>query len=94
MAKTEVMLGNVEMEIDTSTEEGMAAFNAVLDAWQDEQVEYIQDLAKELQISDYWAMQVAYLRTRNRHTPELEQKLLDLARSNTTNGVNMNGWPG
>jgi protein-disulfide isomerase len=94
MAKTEVVLGNVEMQIDTSTEEGKAAFNAVMDAWQDEQVQYIQDLAEELNISDYWAMQVAYLRTRSRHTPELEQKLLDLARSNTTNGVNMNEWLG
>jgi hypothetical protein len=79
-----VVLGNQKMEFDTSTVEGTAALNDAMNAWQDEQIKYIQQIAEELNISDYWAMQIAYLRTRSRHTQELENQLIDMARNGAT----------
>lgn len=44
---------------------------------------YITDLAAELNVSIACAADVEYLRTRNRHTPELEQELIELHRKGT-----------
>lgn len=44
---------------------------------------YIVDLAAELGVSMSCAADVEYLRTRNRHTPELEQELIELHRKGT-----------
>lgn len=44
---------------------------------------YIADLAAELNVSFACATDVEYLRTRNRHTPELEQELIELHRKGT-----------
>lgn len=41
------------------------------------------DLAAELNVSIACAADVEYLRTRNRHTPELEQELIELHKKGT-----------
>ena len=55
----------------------------VLNDIQDETNKYIENLAKELNISVACAMDVWYLRTRSRHTPELEKKLIQLHKDGT-----------
>jgi len=51
---------------------------AVMDKVHNETVDYIQSLAKELNVSEGCAWDVWYLRGRSRHTPELEKELIEL----------------
>lgn len=59
---------------------------------QDATIEYIKKLAKELDVSGYCASDVYYLRTRSRHTPELEIELINLHK-NGTPPPNILNWP-
>lgn len=66
-----------------SDEQKFKEFSDAMNDYQDEIVKYIQNLAKELNCSDDCAMDVYYLRTRSRHTPELEAELIKLHKAGT-----------
>ena len=61
----------------------MDQFQELMNTIHDETILYIQNLAKELGCSEQCAMDVWYLRTRSRHTPELEEKLITLHNQGT-----------
>lgn len=65
------------IEIPVNDTEKMAEFNEMMAKVQDETVKYIANLAVELCVSEACASDVYYLRTRSRHTPELEKELID-----------------
>lgn len=77
---------------DPEDKEGMAAFYDLMNGIQDATIEYIKKLAKELDVSEYCASDVYYLRTRSRHTPELEIELINLHK-NGTPPPNIFNWP-
>lgn len=58
--------------------EKRAAFQAAMNAHARETQAYIDQLAQELGVSAGCAADVYYLRTRARHTPELEAELIHL----------------
>jgi hypothetical protein len=62
--------------------------NELMDALQDEHVAYVKHLAKELGVSEDCASDVAYLRTRSRHSSELESKLIELHKVGTPPNIN------
>ncbi len=70
-------------EIPLNDPAKMEEFQQVMNAIHDETNEYIQNLAKELGVSEGCAADVWYLRTRSRHTPELEQILIELHKAGT-----------
>jgi hypothetical protein len=67
------------------------ALNTFMSEVQDATVVYIQQLAKDLDVSDACAADVYYLRTRSRHTPELELELIRLHKEG--NPPNICDWP-
>jgi hypothetical protein len=54
------------------------SFDDVQDKYYEEMEQYMRDLATELGVSVECAGDVWYLRTRSRHTPELEAELIAL----------------
>ena len=56
----------------------MKQFQAFMDEANDAMIKYIQELAKELGVSEACAQDVYYLRSRSRWTKELEQTLIQL----------------
>jgi hypothetical protein len=64
--------------VDLSKVENWDAFNEIMSDYQKEQLEYIESLAKELDVSVECAEDVNYLRSRSRHTEELEAELIRL----------------
>jgi len=59
-----------------SNETSTASYEDVLNEYYDEMEQYMRDLATELGVSVNCAHDVWYLRTRSRHTPELEAELI------------------
>jgi len=53
------------------------SFDDVQDKYYEEMNQYMKDLAVELGVSVWCAEDVWYLRTRSRHTSELEAELID-----------------
>lgn len=78
-------MSNFAIKIDENTD--MNELQDFLNDVQDETVSYIQELAKELNVSDACAMDVWYLRGRSRHTQELEQELIRLHKAGTTPNI-------
>lgn len=66
------------IEMNNPTKQDLDELSEFMAKAQDAQIKYIQNLAKELNVSDECAMDVWYLRTRSRHTPELEAELIRL----------------
>lgn len=64
--------------VDLTKVENWDAFNEIMSDYQKEQLEYIESLAKELDVSVGCATDVLYLRSRSRHTDELEKELIRL----------------
>ena len=64
------------------------AFQKLMDFMQDEHIAYVKHLAKELGVSENCASDVAYLRTRSRHSSELEGKLIELHKAGTPPNIN------
>jgi hypothetical protein len=71
----------------TSSEASTVSFGVSFEDAQleyyDEMEQYIRDLATELGVSVNCAYDVWYLRTRSRHTPELEAELITLHAAGT-----------
>ena len=63
---------------DLKDEAKMAAFQDLMDAHADSMVQYIRDVADELDITDECAADVVYLRSRSRWTQALEDELIRL----------------
>ena len=59
------------------------SFDDVQDKYYEEMNQYMKDLAVELGVSVDCAAAVWYLRTRSRHTPELEAELIALHAAGT-----------
>lgn len=68
------------IEIPVNDTEKMIEFQDVMDSVQNATVDYIRQLAKELDVTEACATDIYYLRTRSRHTEELEQKLIQMYR--------------
>jgi hypothetical protein len=66
------------MQVPINDPEKMKEFQELMNRLNDETNAYTLALAKELGVSDACAMDIVYLRTRSRHTPQLEQKLIEL----------------
>ena len=71
-------LQTVCIEIPANDPQAMEQFQKVMDAIHEDTNDYIQQMAKEMNISQACAMDVWYLRSRSRHTPELEAELIRL----------------
>lgn len=66
------------MEVPVNDPQKMEEFQELMNRINDETCAYTLALAKELNVSDACAMDIVYLRTRSRHTPELERELIEL----------------
>lgn len=75
------------MTIPADSPEQMEAFQKIMDEINDATCKYIQNLAKELNVSEGCAADVWYLRTRSRWTHELEAELIRLHRAGTPPNV-------
>jgi len=64
--------------VDLTKVENWDAFNEIMNDYQEEQMKYVESLAKELDVSVKCAEAVNYLRSRSRHTEELEAELIRL----------------
>jgi GAF domain-containing protein len=64
--------------VDLTKVENWNAFNEIMGDYQKEQLEYVESLAQELGVSVECAEDVNYLRSRSRHTEELEAELIRL----------------
>lgn len=62
---------------------GLDSFGGLFEAMWNEDDEQTRLLSKELGISSACASDVVYLRTRHRHTPELEKQLIELHQAGT-----------
>lgn len=79
------------VEIPVDDQEAMAEFQTAMDSHNNEVNKYIEDLAKELDVSEDIAQEVYYLRTRSRHTLQLEKDLIDLLKAGVQ--VKIVSWP-
>lgn len=68
---------NFNLEIPTDSTK-MEQFQSLMNDYHDELNAYIQQVARDLGISQACAADVVYLRNRSRHTEELEQELIRL----------------
>jgi hypothetical protein len=68
---------------EASTVSFGVSFEDVQQEYYDEMEQYMRDLATELGVSVNCAHDVWYLRTRSRHTPELEAELITLHAAGT-----------
>lgn len=66
---------------DLKNKEKLMDLNEIMSLFQDEQALYITQLAEKLNVTEHCAQDVAYLRTRSRHTQELEEQLIELHKS-------------
>jgi hypothetical protein len=66
-----------------SSDKDWAEFQRIMDMLQEEHNQYAQDLATELGVSVSCAYDICYLRSRCRHTDELEQELIELHKKGT-----------
>lgn len=64
------------VEIPVNDPEKMEAFQEAMNAYQDELVKYISDLAKKLGVSEMTAQNIWYLRGRSRWRQETEDRLI------------------
>lgn len=76
-----IKVGKKTFRIEIDPTENMDAVNNVMVSIQDAWVREIEQIAKHLSVSDQVASDIWYLRTRSRHTPELEQQLIDACHS-------------
>jgi hypothetical protein len=63
--------------------EVMLAFQDFMDAVAEEHEREVDRVMRDLDVSEGCVSDVVYLRTRSRHTPELEQRLIELYRAGT-----------
>lgn len=68
----------IKIEIPVNDEKKMEDFQALMEEWQNTQICYEQEVANKLGISIECAIDVCYLRTRSRWTPEKEKELIRL----------------
>ena len=67
----------------TSNETSTVSYDDALNEYYEEMNRYMDELATELGVSVRCAEDVWYLRTRSRHTPELEAELIALHAAGT-----------
>lgn len=60
------------------TETQTQAFQYMMDVMAEQQLKEIEQVMLENNCSEFCAMDIVYLRTRSRYTPELEQELVRL----------------
>jgi hypothetical protein len=65
-----------EIQIPVNDSEKMKQFQEFMDVVHDETNNYIQNLAKELGVSDMQAGDIWYLRSRSRWTQKLENRIV------------------
>jgi hypothetical protein len=69
----------------------MTKMEEILNTMQQDHNETVKHIAQELQIPTHIAQDVAYLRTRSRHTPEMEAELIRLRLAGVQ--LNLMEWP-
>jgi hypothetical protein len=79
------------IEIPIGDETAMKEFQETMESHQEATNKYIGELAKELDVSEDIASDVHYLRSRSRHTPELEKHLISLRKSGAM--IKLVSWP-
>jgi hypothetical protein len=67
-------------EIPANDPEAMKEFQGMMDGLSLATIKYEQEVENELGVTPEYAMAIVYLRTRSRHTPEMEQRLVDMCR--------------
>lgn len=77
--------------IDLTSVKSMDELQAFMDGVNESMTKYIKELSEELGVSAQCASDVCYLRTRSRHTPELEAELIRLHKNG--NPPNINEFP-
>jgi hypothetical protein len=91
-----IKVGKKSFAIKVDPKENIDPVNKVMSDVQDAWVKEMEQIAEDLSVSQDVARDIWYLRTRSRHTPELEQQLIDAYRSGKPiNSVKVcNGeWP-
>lgn len=75
--------------LSMKTQDGKLSLNQLLigqmflDASAEEMTREMVQVMSDLDVSESCALDVVYLRTRSRHTPELEQRLIELHQKGT-----------
>lgn len=64
--------------VDLTTVDDWSSFQQIMDEYHEEHKKYIRSLALELNVSVGCATDVLYLRSRSRHTDEMEKELIRL----------------
>jgi hypothetical protein len=77
------MITGPVFSVDLTKVESFDNLQEANDQHTDELQEYFGELAAELEVSVECATDVWYLRTRSRHTPELEAELIKLHKAGT-----------
>lgn len=68
----------IELNPSKMTTKDWDDFQSAMDKVAEAHVAEVAKLSYELGVSESCAMDIAYLRTRSRHTPELEAELIEL----------------
>lgn len=68
-------------QTDMNNEETMSHLSELMNAQQDMWIQEIQEIAEQYNISDGWASDIWYLRTRSRWTQEKESEMIKQAQN-------------
>lgn len=88
----EQKMGTFVVEIPVGDPEAMQVFNDFMDQVNQSNVNEIHRIEEELRVTEQYAAAIWYLRTRSRHTPELEQQLINMCNEGIP-APNMNECP-
>lgn len=77
---------------DMESQEVMDGFKQLMDAQFGHYEEKVKDVMTELEVDQFCAVDVVYLRSRSRWTPQLEEELVQLHRRGIR--PNIFEWPG
>jgi hypothetical protein len=69
-----------KIDIPFDNPEAMKEFQGMMDGLAITTLEYEKKVEDELGVTPEYAMAIVYLRTRSGHTPEMEQRLIDMCR--------------
>lgn len=85
-------LQSFSMDMPYNDPEAMKEFQKLMDTLHDEAVLYIKQLATDLGVSEEWASDIYYLRSRSRWSQGLEDELISMAKAGEAR-VNIFEWP-
>ena len=84
-----VMTFSAEIPRDSNSIEG---FDKLMEAVREHNRKEVLKIQEQFSVTEKFAMAIRYLRTRSRHTPELEQQLIEMAHKGE-DVPNMSNWP-